>query len=162
MRLYLVRHGEANPKQEDPDRHLTRAGAAEVCKMAAFLKALDLEAAEVWHSTKTRARETAELVAKAIKPRPVLRERQDLSPNDPIAHVESEVAYAEEDLMIVGHMPFLGKLAAALLTGDDHAEMIAFAAAGVVCLERFEERHWAIRWMIVPELLAKCRRRARP
>lgn len=155
MRLYLVRHGEANPKEEDPERHLTPAGAAEVRKVAAFLKALDLEVGEVWYSTKTRARETAELVAKVIKPKPLLRERQDLAPNDPIAYVEKEVTYAEEDLMIVGHMPFLGKLAAALLTGEDHAEMIALAQAGVTCIERLQERHWAVRWMIVPELLAK-------
>jgi hypothetical protein len=44
------------------------------------------------------------------------------------------------------------RLAGYLLSGDAERAVVQFANAGVVCLERQDNR-WAVAWMIVPALL---------
>ena len=78
---------------------------------------------------------------------------EGLAPNDPIGPVKSELIHARDDLMIVGHLPFLSKLASALLVGDELIELFSFQQAGVVCLGRNdEEEQWQVCWMVVPQL----------
>ena len=148
MRLYLVQHGEAKSKDEDPERHLTEKGVRDVEKTAAFLKPLGLSAGGVWHSGKARARQTAEALAQGGAV-----ERPGLAPNDPVEPVKEELARAEADVMIVGHLPFLGKLASLLVVGSESAGVVAFRNAGVVCLERGEGGAWWTTWALIPEIL---------
>jgi phosphohistidine phosphatase len=153
MRIYLVRHGDANPKEQDPDRHLSDRGRREVAKMAAFLKPLGLKVDAIWHSGKPRAQETAEALAGAVASGGGLSRRKGLSPDDPIEPVAEELIAGAADIMIVGHLPFLGGLASLLLTGRADAEPVDFAKCGVVCLEGGAGRPWQVKWMLVPELL---------
>jgi len=55
--------------------------------------------------------------------------------------------------MIVGHLPFLGRLAALLLTGNADNEVVAFQFGCVVCLSGDDSGRWKLEWMMVPELL---------
>jgi phosphohistidine phosphatase len=55
--------------------------------------------------------------------------------------------------MIVGHLPFLSKLASLLLTGSESSETVAFKQGGIVCLKCKDKNLWQIDWMITPELL---------
>lgn len=153
MRLYLVQHGEAKSKDEDPGRHLTEKGVRDVEKVAAFLKPLGLSAGAVWHSGKTRAAETAGILSGAIASVDGVIERKGLAPNDPVEPVKEELARAEADVMIVGHLPFLGKLASLLVAGSESAEVVALRNAGVVCLERGEGGAWRTIWALIPEIL---------
>jgi phosphohistidine phosphatase len=153
MRLYLVRHGEAKPKEADSARHLTSRGAAEVRKVAAFLKGKRLAVAGVWHSGKTRAEQTAEIIAEALKVPEKVREQPGLAPNDPVKPVVQQVLLAGQDLMIVGHMPFLGKLASVLLAGNESVEAVSFGLSGVACLQRDKQGRWALLWLVGPEML---------
>ena len=153
MRLYLVRHGEAKPKSQDPDRPLTEAGAADVAKVAAFLQGRGIRVEAVWHSGKTRARQTADLLASALPAGAGPVHRDGLAPNDPVRRAVKEVAAARGDLMIVGHLPHLAGLAAALLVGDAQAEVLAFPAAGAACLARDEQAAWVLEWLVTPDLL---------
>ncbi len=166
MRLYLVQHGEAKSKDEDPERHLTEKGVRDVEKVAAFLKPLGLCAGGVWHSGKARARQTAETLAQAVTAEGGAVERPGLAPNDPVEPVKEELARAassrrpevptdraEADVMIVGHLPFLGKLASLLVAGSESAGVVAFRNAGVVCLERGEGGAWRTTWALIPEIL---------
>jgi phosphohistidine phosphatase len=152
MRLYLVQHGQAKSKDEDPDRHLTDGGFRDVGKVAEFLGTSGLAVTAVWHSGKTRASETAAILAHALGVEAV-HERKGLAPNDPVAPVRDEVAGAEGDLMIVGHLPSVAKLASLLVAGSDSAGAVSFRNAGVVCLERAEDGSWGLLWSVVPELL---------
>jgi len=61
LRVYLVRHGKAKSKEEDPERHLTERGAEEVRRVARFLAAAGIQVSKILHSGKTRARQTAEI-----------------------------------------------------------------------------------------------------
>ncbi|MFO7976724.1 MAG: phosphohistidine phosphatase SixA [Candidatus Hydrogenedentota bacterium] len=152
MRLYLVQHGEAMDKSENPDRPLTEAGRNAVTAVAKLLGNAGLKVPRIEHSGKTRARETAELLAEAVGESTSVGERKDISPNDPVDIVASSLRRADADLMLVGHLPFMSKLASLLVTGDTYAEVIAFQKGGVVCVERDEKGAWHIAWMVVPRL----------
>jgi phosphohistidine phosphatase len=154
MYLYLVRHGDAKPKELDPERHLSETGLLEVSEMAAFLNCAEVKVDEIWHSDKERARRTALIIAEAV-PHKNIVERAGLAPNDPVSGLAAEIGQLHEDIMIVGHLPFLSILASRLVTGSDELQFLDFRSAGVVCLEKWE-RGWGAAWMMDPELLAKC------
>lgn len=151
MKLYLLQHGEAHPEQVDPARSLTQKGRKDVLKVAKFLQRRGVEVDTIWHSTKTRAIQTAEILAKSVRAKSI-EQKQGLAPNDPVETIEDELAKTEKDLMIVGHLPFLQKLASLLLTDSESQDLIAFRQGGVVCLEH-EQGKWEIVWMITPELI---------
>ena len=165
MLLCLVQHGEARPKEEDPDRHLTARGRADVRRVAEFLAPLGLRVAAIWHSGKARAAETAELLGRAAigKAGPAIRSdegvvlHEGLSPDDDIGPIRKELERAEGDLMLVGHLPFLSRLASRLLAGDESVEVVAFQRGGVVCLERSADGRWRVAWALTPHLLASAK-----
>ncbi len=153
MKLYLVQHGNANPKDVDPEKRLSEKGLADVTKMAEFLRPLGLSVGEVWHSGKARAAQTADLLLPSIAVTRGATKQQGLAPKDPVAPVKNKIEGLSENLMIVGHLPFLGRLASTLLAESESADVIVFQQGGVVCLERSESRAWSLRWMVTPDLL---------
>jgi len=158
MRLYLVQHGQAVDKQTDPDRPLTEHGAQEADAVGAFLSAQRLNVPEVWHSGKTRARQTAETLAGHVAQDGAVQMRDGLAPKDDVAKIAKALRGRDRDLLIVGHLPFLAKLAGLLLAGDERTHVVAFQYAGVVCLESDDEGRWQVRWMVVPQLAQAGRR----
>ena len=153
MRLYLVQHGRAAEKTVDPDRSLTPEGAREVDRVGAFLSPRHLDIPEVWHSGKARAQQTAERLAKHIAPKAKIETRLWLAPKDEVADLAKALRRRGTDLMIVGHLPFLSRLASLLLTDDENRDLVAFSNAGAVCLERDDESRWRIKWILPPGIL---------
>lgn len=153
MRIYLVQHGRAQPKDVDPDRNLTEQGRNDVERISAFLKKQGICVGAIWHSGKTRAQQTAKILVSAVACNQVIIQQDGLSPNDKIGPVKESIVQAQEDLLIVGHLPFLSKLASELVTGNVLADIVAFRPGGVVCLEQVEYKTWRIGWIITPELL---------
>ena len=153
MKLYLVQHAKAASKEVDPDRSLTGEGQRDIQKVAEFVRPLNLQVDSLWHSGKKRAEQTAEVLAESIKANKNMTERDGLAPNDDVTALANELAAATEDIAIVGHLPFLAKLASLLLTGSESANTVAFKNAGIVCLTRSDENQWQIDWMVTPELL---------
>jgi phosphohistidine phosphatase len=153
MRLYLVQHGEAKPEAVDPHRGLSEKGQADVKKVAAFLKSLELCVKAVWHSGKTRATQTADILAQSLASADGVIQHAGLAPLDPVDPIRHEV---EQDTslhyMIVGHLPFMGKLASLLVAGSESADVVAFQMGGVVCLERDDKDVWRVRWMVTPDM----------
>jgi phosphohistidine phosphatase len=151
MKLYLVRHGEAVSAQVDPARPLSETGRADVEKVGRQLKSLDVQVAEVRHSTKARAAQTAEIIASVLGGAR-LRPMDGLAPNDPVEPVAVQLENHKADLMVVGHLPFLPALAAVLLgEATKSADTLSFPAAGVVVMSRDEDRVWSIQGQIWPE-----------
>jgi phosphohistidine phosphatase len=153
MKLYLVQHGEATTEEVDPARPLTAKGRSDVQKIASFLKGAGVRPGAILHSGKTRARQTAEIIAAQLGPDCQVTERDGLAPNDPVKGIASEISGMANDLMIVGHLPFLGKLASLLLSGSESKNAVAFRQGGAVCLQRNEDQSWQVAWMVTPELL---------
>jgi len=154
MKLYLVRHGEAKSEYEDPERRLKDSGRREVQAVAARLGRFKLPVGAVWHSGKARARETAEVMHGAVVcPVPPIV-HPGLEPDDPPDGVQAEIERSEHDLMIVGHLPFLARLASLLLAGWTEGVAIDFQPGGAVCLERLRPgQKWHVLWAVTPALL---------
>lgn len=157
MRLYLGRHGNAVPKDENPDRPLSAKGRRDVERMAAFLRRAGVKTSRVLHSGKTRAAETATLLAAQIGAGIAAQEMTGLLPHDPPFILAEAAAEWDEDTLVVGHMPHMAQAAAYLLSHGDAFPAAAFEAGAVMCLERIENGAapdgWLLAWHLQPSLL---------
>lgn len=158
MRLYLVQHGPATSKEENPDRPLTEAGMEVVRRVASLLKKDgQVRPEEIRHSGKLRARQTAEALAVRMGLDIPIEVASNLGPLDDVSDLAGELEEAAADLMLVGHLPHLSRLGSLLVLGDADREVFAFQQGGVLCLERDVDEEdgdrWTVAWMLVPELL---------
>lgn len=154
MNIYLMQHGKPVSKEKNPDKPLSDRGRDDVEKMAGFLKKAGIQVETVFHSGKTRARQTAEIISSKINPGKESQKREGLSPLDDVKAIAEEIKQGQKDFMIVGHLPYLEKLVSFLTTGSDSSRIVSFQQGGVVCLRtNEEEKNWAIAWMLVPEIL---------
>ena len=151
--MYLVQHGEAEPREIDPKRPLSSKGREDVRKLANFIKPLKLTVYAIWHSNKKRAIQTAEILSEVINSEKRRIECEGLAPNDDVKILAKELESAKKDIMIVGHLPFLSKLTSQLLVGDEQAGYIEFTQGDILCLVHSEETAWQICWIITPNLL---------
>jgi len=150
MKLYLVQHGEAKSEAEDPQRSLTDQGRREVEQVAQAASRLRLHPSKIYHSGKLRAMQTAEILANAL--RSPVEATPGLNPNDDVRDWADRVSRVKEDLLFVGHLPFLEKLASLLITGDESARPVLFQYGAIVCLEQRGSGRWGVRWILTPEM----------
>ncbi len=152
MELYLVQHGEAKPETEEPERPLTERGAETVRRMATWAAQAGVRVAQIRHSGKRRAEQTAALLAERLNPSMGAVATEGLMPNDDPRPLVESLQAESEPLMLVGHLPFLSRLASLLVASDPEGHVIHFQQAGIVCLQR-EDDKWSVRWLMSPELL---------
>jgi len=154
MPLYLVQHAAALPKDQDPERPLAPEGRQAAEKVGAFLAARDIRPQRIEHSGKLRARQTAEIMAAHIQPPEGVHEAESLTPLDDVDETIDRLGDGSQDVMLVGHLPHLSRLAAALVTDTEEPPVARFRMGGVLCLEpgEGEDDTWVVAWMIVPEL----------
>ena len=147
MHLYLVQHGQAKSETEDPDRPITDRGTDEVARVAhQAVDVVGVWPARVVHSGKTRARQTAEVWAGLIG---VGVEQADgLAPNDDPTTWAGRLGPSPDDLLLVGHLPHLGRLAALLVSGRPDPPLVRFRPGGLVGLDQ-ADTGWVI-WLVVP------------
>jgi phosphohistidine phosphatase len=148
MKLYLVQHGQAKSEDEDPERPLTTDGADEVARVARrAVERLGVRPRRVVHSGKKRARQTAEIWGRLLD---VDVEQSDaLAPNDDTTAWVRRIADEIEDLMLVGHLPHLARLATMLLTGSADDPLLQFQQGGLVALER-SDAGWMVGMVLPP------------
>lgn len=140
--IYLMQHGEAHSKKENPDRPLTQLGTNNTEKAAEQVKAV--KAQRVVHSGKLRAQQTAEIMAQALGV--PCQVQAGLGPNDPVEPI-AEWLRTNDETLIVGHLPFLSKLCSYLVIQDEETPIINFRNAGIVCLNQGR-----LDWALVPSL----------
>lgn len=154
MKLYLVQHGESKSEAEDPERSLTAKGEEETRKISTFGNKLNVHPSKIYHSGKLRATQTAKIISEGLNlPASSLVFAQGLNPNDDVKPWAKRISEEIEDLMVVGHLPFLEKLASLLLCGNEDARVVLFRNSGIVCLEKKEDKRWAVRWILLPEMV---------
>jgi phosphohistidine phosphatase len=151
MRLCLVQHGEAKSEAEDPERSLTVRGEEETRKISSAAKKLSIRPSRIYHSGKKRAEQTAGIIARALDLSPQLG--QGLNPNDDVCPWAERITREAEDLMLVGHLPFMEKLVSFLVCGDEGAKAVLFRYSAILCLEKKESGRWAVDWIIKPEMV---------
>ena len=153
MALFLAQHGKSQPKDMDPEQGLSQAGIEDVERVASSAREHGLRVTRIIHSGKKRSRQTAEIFATSLEPAGGMQEQEGLKPLDDPA-VFAAALKGEEDLLAVGHLPFMEKLVAYLTTGSIESSVLKFINGGIVCLDRDPAGdHWTIRWTIVPRLV---------
>lgn len=151
---YLVQHGEALPKDVDPDRPLSEQGRRDIERLGAWMAGAGLKVPWILHSGKTRARQSAQILAEALGIADKISTRGGLNPRDPPGPLAAELSSLADGSLIVGHQPHLGRLASVLLTGRDEPQWLALAPGTLVCLHG-DQGQWSLRCMVRPELIAR-------
>jgi len=115
MDLILWRHAEAEPGVPDLERRLTAKGAKQAERMAAWLDRRLPAATRVLASPADRTQQTARALSRKFRVVP------DLAPDASPAAVLAAAGWpdAQEPVLIVGHQPTLGEVAALLLSGEE-------------------------------------------
>lgn len=148
--LYLLRHGEAQGGGSDAERVLTDNGAADVERLAKWAARSGIHVAEICHSGKRRAEQTAGIFAAELKPRRGVSVMKGIDPDgDPAAFAET-IAGESDPMLIVSHLPFLD-LAVAELTGNEMPQ-VYFHPATLVALIPAADR-FVIDFVVYPALV---------
>ncbi len=152
MALYLVQHGRSHSKESDPEQGLTEEGRSEVQRIADVAQGYGVSVHTILHSGKTRARQTAAIMATALSPPGSVKEKSGLKPMDDVTALAGVIESAP-DLMLVGHLPFMERLTAWLITGSIEPPVIKFQNGGIVCLkENPDPGGWVIAWSLMPNI----------
>ena len=142
MNLYLLRHGiAAEPGmagfQPDAERPLTPKGENRLRTAAKAMAKLDLSFDLILSSPFLRAKQTAEIIARNFKLRKKLAFSDDLTPTgNPRLLIQELNRFRPEpeNVLLVGHEPYLGKLIALLAAGNTSLEL-DFKKGGLCKLE---------------------------
>lgn len=150
MTIYLVQHGQSFDKQTDPSRGLSPEGRAAIIKVTNVASDAAITATTIYHSGKLRAQQTAELFSDYLKATQV----ESLIGIDPLDNVEEFIDHFKisDNVMIVGHLPFMERLTSYLITGNQELTVVKFQNAGIVCLDQNENNNWYIKWTLMPVL----------
>jgi phosphohistidine phosphatase len=153
MRLYIMRHGEAVQSGSDATRPLTAKGRTDAVKMGRFLKDSCAPVDAIWHSTKARAIETAAFVDKTLGEKIPLDIHRGLNPGDSVEKFFEQLQEdAPDNLLIVGHLPFVGSLLSFLVTGGE-SNPVSYHTGTLVAIEGTFEDGFIILWAVTPDCL---------
>jgi phosphohistidine phosphatase len=152
MALYLVQHGRSLPKDVDPQKGLSEEGISEVQRIAAVAAGYGCKVGKIAHSGKQRARQTAEIVAANLKSEAGVAEISGINPMDDVAAFSATLS-VEDNLMLVGHLPFMERLTSYLITGSIEPPVFKFQNGGIVCLDKqTDAQQWIIKWALMPNI----------
>ncbi len=151
MNLYILQHGEAEPKEANPDRPLSGKGVHDIRKLALHMQNMDIQLEKIFHSGKLRAEQSARLIADVLSPGVEPVQANGLSPNDDPSVIADEIGQMKENILLASHMPFVSALCSYVMTGSENAEF-ASQPGTLFCLER-KDNKWRLAYMLRPDCL---------
>lgn len=152
MAIYLVQHAECLPKDQDPEKGLSDLGTANATRIAEVAAGYHVPVSRILHSGKKRARQTAEIFSSFLTPTEGLSAIEGINPLDNAA-IFGDRLDNRSDTMVVGHLPFMEKLAAYLVTGQTDRPIFRFQNAGIVCLDIHPDSGgWVVLWALMPNI----------
>jgi phosphohistidine phosphatase len=153
MFVYLVQHADAKSEKEDPSRSLSEKGMHDIKKVASYASKCNLNIHTIFHSSKLRAKQTAEVLSEHLKPAVGVTEADGLTPLDDPDIWARRLKDIPDDVILVGHLPHLDKISSLLLCSDKDKNVISFKMAGIVCLQRNNAGSYTLQWMLTPEIV---------
>ncbi len=152
MALLLVQHGKSLSKDIDPGKGLSEAGVADARRIAGVAGAYNVRVSCIRHSGKKRARQTAEIFASDLVPERGVEESSGMGPLDDVKAFAATLD-SNDDLMLVGHLPFMERLTSYLITGSSEKTVFKFQNGGIVCLDTDPDTDsWVIKWTLMPTI----------
>lgn len=114
MDLILWRHAEAEPGEPDLGRRLTAKGRKQAVRMGEWLDRHLPDTCRILVSPADRAQQTAVALGRKYRTVP------EIAPGADVATLLAVVGWPEarEPVLVVGHQPTLGEVAAFLLAGE--------------------------------------------
>ena len=164
MNLYILRHGIAvepgTPGYEkDADRPLTSEGERKLRQISKAMEALELSFDLILSSPYLRARQTAEIVAEALKARKRLELSDHLTPGGStkkLVELLNRLQPPPDNVLLVGHEPYLSGLISLLVTGSVTSAVI-MKKGGLCKLSTESLKHGrcaALEWLLTPKQMA--------
>ena len=150
MALYLVQHGRSSSKEIDPEQGITEEGQKEVERIAMAAAGYGVKANSIIHSGKKRANQTAKILADVLKPIQGVTQMSGLDPLDDIELFAGTID-SDVNMIVVGHLPFLEKLASYLIMGKTDHPVFKMQNGGILCLDRLDGA-WTIKWALMPHI----------
>jgi phosphohistidine phosphatase len=158
MELYLLRHGEAEPRQAsspDADRALTAKGKRDVDAVTGQARTGNVRPDVILTSPLRRAKETAAIAQKRMGVKRLL-ETKALLPDTLPESLWKELSSLEEakSVLLAGHEPCLSRLAQFLL----RAKVVVDFKKGAmlrITMPRAGGSHGVLKWMITPRVARK-------
>ena len=159
MDIYLVQHAQAKSSEQDPARPLSEEGISDIEKVAAYAGKLGFEVDRIYHSGKLRAQQTAEILARHLGVPDRVETKSGLDPNDNVTPTKDWLVRLYFDgmrsVVIVGHLPFLDKLASLLVADTEDLHVIVFQNAGIVkIVPKSSGSGYSIQRIITPDIIA--------
>lgn len=152
MELILWRHAEAEMGEPDEGRALTAKGHKQAWKMAEWLDHNLPNSCKILVSPATRTVQTAEALGRKFK---IV---DDLSPESTVEKILAATNWPDsrEPVLVIGHQPTLGQLAATLVTGCPQDWTIRKGNVWwIVQRERGDISGNYVRAVMAPDLLTK-------
>jgi phosphohistidine phosphatase len=114
MDLILWRHAEAEPGEPDLGRRLTSKGLKQAERIAAWLDTRLPDTTRILVSPADRSQQTAIALGRKF------RTQDEIAPGASVASVLGVAGWPDsrEPVLVVGHQPTLGEVAATLLSGE--------------------------------------------
>lgn len=166
MKLYLLRHGIAVDRiggsiRSDFDRPLTEDGRKELYVVGEALKRLNAKLEVVISSPLVRARQTGEIIAEVYGLREPLEITEALAPGGAASDVYKVLRKFPlvNEVVLVGHEPDIGRLAATLLWAGTEFD-IPFKKAGVCRIDVSDvppSYPGRLKWFVTPKILSNVR-----
>jgi phosphohistidine phosphatase len=156
MRLYLINHAHAVPREEVTDmnnRPLSDKGRTDTVNLAKFMKANGEKVDRILHVDTSWTLENAELLAKELGGVKVEATSYALQSDDDIKPFIEEVNGCTDNVALTGASNSCFKAVGQLLAGRQEPYLTAFANGVCVCLERSDDGLWIMQWMNRPEQL---------
>lgn len=153
MLVYFMQHGACLPREINPEQPLSPVGRGQIEKAARAMRLLGLRFEAVAASNKTRAIQTAEIVAKAtgFDPRRIAQSAE-LKPSAP---AEAGLGFLHQfdkraALFVAGHLPNLALMASQLLSPFPEPIALGLENGGLLCIEvpHLAARNGALLWLL--------------
>ena len=165
MNLFILRHGIAVDRDpvsfpDDSRRPLTLKGEDRIRGICEAMKALELSFEHLLSSPYRRASQTAEIVATELGLKKALEFRDDLTPEGDskalVRHL-SKLEPTPENVLLVGHEPYLSGLISQLISGEI-AAAIDLKKGGLAKLEIETQLRLGpcakLAWLLTPKQMA--------
>jgi phosphohistidine phosphatase len=164
MKLYILRHGIAvepgTPGYDtDAERPLTPEGERKLTQIADAMEALELSFDLILSSPYLRARQTAEIIAEALKAHKKLELSDSLTPGGSmkkLVELLNRLQPSPESVLLVGHEPYLSGLVSLLVSGKASSAVV-MKKGGLCKLSADSLQHGrcaALEWLLTPKQMA--------
>jgi phosphohistidine phosphatase len=119
MQIYLMQHGPALPKDQDPEEGLAPDGEARIHASGQALKKMGVSFDAILSSPKKRSKQTAAIVAEEVgfpaERIVVTKKVKAMTPPEETIQALSELSGVAR-VLIAGHLPSVAEVASLLLT----------------------------------------------